>query len=145
MAALTYFTVNAYGISVNVDYTDEGVDPDLQPITATVTFKPRVGVGSLLQAPSYTTPALVALPPIVARLDEDGKLHTVAGDLGVRLVANTPVLGLSGDLIYDVIWSNVKYNKKSQTISPFGFVAPTSDTPVDLASVTRVPIVPGSI
>lgn len=145
MADLTYFTVEAYGFAVNVDYVDVGTDPDLQPITATVTFKPRVGVGSLLQAPNYTTPALIALSPIVARLDEDGKLHTVAGDLGVKLVANTAVLGLTTDLIYDVIWSNVKYNKKSQSISPFGFVAPTTATTINLATVEKLTVPAGSL
>jgi hypothetical protein len=145
MAALTFFTVNAYSFAMRVDYIDVDTDPDLQPISATVEFKPRLSKRHLLQAPTYTTPALIALAPVKARLDEDGVLKTIQGDVGVKLVANTPVLGLGGPLIYDVWFSNVVYNKSSQGIDPFGFYAPTASSTVNLASVTKLPIDPAFV
>lgn len=145
MAALTFFTVTAYGFAMRVDYTDVGTDPDLQPISATVEFKPRLSKRHLLQAPSYTTPALIALAPVKARLDEDGVLKTIQGDAGVKLVANTNVLGLGGPLIYDVLFSNVVYNKSNQGIDPFGFYAPTTAVTVDLSTVEKLAIDPAFI
>jgi hypothetical protein len=80
---------------------------------------------------------------------------TRAGTLaaGVKLTAGTSVLGLgtynpqsaTGGLVYDVVWSNVVFNKKLQTIDPFGFVAQPewAGTTVDLATITKIPPLAG--
>ena len=140
MPALTFFPVNAYGFAMRVDYTDPDTDPDLQPISATVTFRPRLRPGEIAQASSYTEPALIALAPVAARMDEDGRLKTIQGDIGVKLVANTAALGLGKPLIYDVWFTNVVYNKARQQIEPFGFIAPNDNSAVNLATVARLPI-----
>lgn len=67
---------------------------------------------------------------------------------GVKLTAGTDVLGLgaydpaskTGGLVYDVILSNVVYNKGPQTIHPFAFVADPAwaGTTVDLATVAKI-------
>jgi hypothetical protein len=246
LAVLEFFTLTATLNAIVVDYLDIGTDPDVQPISATVEFRPRIGSGKLVWAPTLVPPQGVALPGIKARFDTDGVLRTIqdaavneqqtitvtgnpftvsfksvatgnlsstataaqvqtaiealstvgvsnaavsgpnggpfavtfndalgdqdvpqmtatnatitttrAGTLaaGVKLTAGTSVLGLgtynpqsaTGGLIYDVVWSNVVFNKKLQTIDPFGFVAQPewAGTTVDLATITKIPPLAG--
>lgn len=246
MAELEYFLLTATLTAVIVDYTDEGDLPDLQRISGTVEFRPRIPTGKLLWCPTLTPPQGIALAPIKARFDTDGVLRTIqdapvneiqrvtvtgdpftltyngqttsnipqgataatvettlealstvgvsnanvtgpdggpydvtfndalgdqdvpqmtatnatvtttrAGTLaaGAKLTAGTDVLGLgtydpaskSGGLIYDVIFSNVVYNKGLQEIHPFAFVADPAwaGTTVDLAEVEKIDPAPG--
>lgn len=243
MSVVEFFTVQLRLIAYDIDYVDVGSDPDLQPISSTVTFVPRIPAGSLIWAPGLTIPAGIALSPIVARTDTDGYLRTIqnsalnekqvititgsptsyklafngsaasttiagnaslatvqsaleglstigagnvtvsgtagglynvffvnalaaqnqpllvvsnivggtsptvvvtearAGGLntGVELVANTDAIFLD-ELLYDVTFNNVVYNKGPQLISPFAFEAPTvGGEVVDLASVFKLP------
>lgn len=63
----------------------------------------------------------------------------------VRLLADTALLELDGDLYYKVTFSEVTFNGASGYISPFTFQAPTSDTAVlNLIEVTPVPGQPAS-
>lgn len=120
--------------AIIADYTDVGTAPDRQPISCTITFTPRLGKGQIIWVPGMG----VALAPIVARCDTDGVLRTIAGGNGVELIANTPILGLT-QLIYDVTFTNVVYNKADQYIAPFAFEAPTTaGTVVDLSRVTKL-------
>jgi len=57
----------------------------------------------------------------------------------VRLLADTPLLELDGDLYYRVSFSEVVFNGQSGYISPFVFQAPTTDTELNLIEVTPVP------
>jgi hypothetical protein len=246
MAVLEFFTLTATLNAIVVDYLDADADPDVQPISATVEFRPRIGSGKLVWLPTTTPPQGVALPGIKARFDTDGVLRTIqdaavnesqhivvtgnpftvsfksvptgnlsstataaqvetaitglstvgasnaavsgpnggpfdvvfndalgdqdvpqmtatnatitttrAGTLaaGVKLTAGTDVLGLgtynpqsaTGGLVYDCIFSQVVYNKKIQTIDPFGIVSlpEWAGQTIDLAEIPKVPPLAG--
>lgn len=130
-----YFTVTADLLAIVADYIDTDTHPDQQPISATITFTPRLSLGQVIWIPGQG----VVLAPIRARFDTDGILRTIIGGTGVELTANTPILGLP-TLIYDVAFTNIVYNKADQYIAPFAFTALTVGGGIlDLASVTRLP------
>ena len=68
----------------------------------------------------------VAIPTITARI-YNGVLCTIdiTDTPGVQLTANSPELGINGNLIYDVAFSSVSFNGASQYLAPFAFMAPT--------------------
>lgn len=71
----------------------------------------------------------VALPPLTARI-WNGVLSTIdrSDTPGFQLVANSEVLGLDDDLIYDVTFDKVTFNGATQYLAPFAFVAPIGAT-----------------
>lgn len=77
VAVLEFFTLTATLNSVVVDYVDIGTDPDINPISCTVEFRPRIGAGKVIWCPGLTPPQGVALPGIKARTDTDGVLRTI--------------------------------------------------------------------
>lgn len=72
---------------------------------------------------------------------------------GVKLTAGTDVLGLgdynptskTGGLIYDVIFTNIVYNKSVQEVHPFAFVAlpDWAGSTIDLAAINKIDPAPG--
>lgn len=136
-----YFTVVANLTAFITDYVDPGYAPDQQPISATVKFIPRLPTGQIIWIPGQG----VVLSTITARFDPDGILRTIIGDVGVQLVANTPILGLTQPLIWDVSFSNVIYARGDRYLQPFGFAAPTTGGGiVDLSLVTKLVPAPGT-
>jgi hypothetical protein len=115
------FTATLDLTAIIADYTDTDLLPDRQPISCTVTFTPRLRTGQIIWIPGMG----LALAPIKARCDTDGVLRTIVGGNGVQLIANTPILGMD-QLIYDVTFTNVVYNRSIQSIEPFAFEAPTT-------------------
>jgi len=83
---------------------------------------------------SRVAPCAIAIPPLVARIWTTGELSAinVADSAGVELVANTEVLDLTYDLIYDVTFNSITYAGQPQSLAPFAFIAPTDGTPVCL-------------
>lgn len=79
MPAIEFFTVVANLSAVVVDYTDNNDLPDIQKISATVEFIPRIPNGALVWASGLTPPQGLALPRIRARFDTDGVLRTIVG------------------------------------------------------------------
>ncbi|MDP7729509.1 hypothetical protein [Mycobacterium sp. TY813] len=77
MANLEFFTLTATLKAIVVDYTDPGDDPDIQPISATIELRPRIGAGKLVWVPALDPPQGLALPSIKARFDTDGVLRTI--------------------------------------------------------------------
>lgn len=77
MPSLEFFTLTSTLTAVIVDYVDVGMDPDLQGISATVEFRPRIGSGKLVWASGLTPPQGIALAAIKARFDLDGVLRTI--------------------------------------------------------------------
>jgi hypothetical protein len=83
----------------------------------------------------------ISLPHRKARI-WSGVLSTIdyVDTPGVMLAANDPMLGLQDDptwgpdLVYDVSYSAVTFNKESQMLGNVAFVAPTDSTPVCLTS-----------
>lgn len=142
--AISFFTVTGNLRAYTVDYVDVGVTPDLQLVTATIEFIPRIPRGQLLWASGLTPPQGIFLPPIKARFDGDGALHTVVGDTGVQLVANTAEIDMD-QLIYDIRWSNLNFHSMPDDayLSPFAFEAPHTAMTVDLSQLDRLPPLPG--
>lgn len=77
MAELEFFQLTATLSAVVVDYLDSDSDPDIQRISGTVEFRPRIPTGKLLWLPTLDPPQGVALAPIKARFDTDGVLRTI--------------------------------------------------------------------
>ncbi|WP_457149574.1 hypothetical protein [Mycobacteroides abscessus] len=137
MADRVYFTLKGIYRAVIVDYTDTGTEPDLQGISGLVTITPSV---TEIPAPTLTpNPETIVLAPMLVRLDEDGILKTIQGDPGVRLTANSEVLGPLPELLYTLTFDKVRYNKRAQTLTAFAFRAPSTDTVVDLSVVEHLP------
>jgi hypothetical protein len=236
VAVLEFFTVQGNLSALIVDYVDVGAEPDVQKVSCTCEFRPRIGNGQLVWASGLSPKQGLALAPIKARFDTDGYLRTIqatsvnetqtvtstltsgtfpltfsgqtatiawnstppamqaalealssigvgnvsvggptggpwpvtfAGALastdvplmtstdtthisiavtktgalnqGVQLVANTEAINLD-QLLYDVVFTNVVYNKADQQIAPFAIEAPTTGgVTVDLADLPKLP------
>lgn len=82
-----------------------------------------------LGSPQITADTAISLPPLTARI-WNGVLSTIdrVDTPGFQLTANSAVLNLDDDLIYDVTFSSVTFNGASQYLAPFAFVAPVGDT-----------------
>jgi hypothetical protein len=131
--ALTYFPVTGIFKAVVSDASDAAGDPDVEGISSFVYFSPSTD-----QVYSSTDLTIYRLPTIRCRTNSiDGVLKNI-DDTAPSLVANTPELGLE-ELVYTVSFDHVVYDEREQIIKPFKFVAPTDSTPVDLATVDRVP------
>lgn len=191
MADPQFFTVEALYKSVVADsVSDLDANPQLGPVTATVTFTPMLKQGDVILAVNNTGGPVGYVPaPIVARIDTDGRLKLrVDPDLPiepvatfgalpavglttktykvtatnlfyvwdtveaeyvetygfqpVRLLDDTELLDLDGDLYYDVRFSNVVFNGGRGDLSGFGFKAPGDGSTVNLIEVGKVPGIP---
>jgi hypothetical protein len=143
VTALAFFTVTGKLTAIIADYVDGDTDPDVQNVSCTIDFIPRLAQGQLLWAPGLSPKQGIALATIRARTDTDGVLKTIVGGTGVKLVANTDAIA-ADQLIYDLVFSNVVYNRQDQSISPRAFVAPfTGGITVDLADIEWIDPKPG--
>lgn len=135
MSDLTYFTVTQPTVQ-DVQTNDEGGNtPEVHQISALVTFTP-----SITEVQSAAMDATILLRPIQGRI-VDGDLVAIDGTLGVKLVANTNVLGtLAEPLTYRVDYSKAVFDGAERSLRSFAFTAPTSATTVDLNTVTRLPV-----
>lgn len=101
MSSPTYFTVVADYKSVVVDsITDADADPQLGPVSATVTFTPMLRSGDVIVALDATPrPTGYIAAPIVARIDVDGRLKLRVLPDGVRAnYASLSSFPVSGNL-----------------------------------------------
>jgi len=139
MASLTYFNVTAtYLAALKDSLYDVDNDPELSPMSGTVVLTPLIDTGDSIPAPTLTPPANLWLVPIRAQI-KGGKI-TTNGANGVKLVANTAVLGLSGNLYYRVDYpEGLTAGGNRYQPDPFTFQAPTTATTVDLVEVTPLP------
>src|SRR5262245_55630451 len=131
---LTYFPVTGT-IKAVVSDTSADVDgtPDIQNVSSFVYFKP-----SHTQLYSNTDHVMYRIDVIRARTTpDDGQLKNSDGKQ-VSHPANTPELDVD-EHTYTVSFSNVVYAEAPQQIKAFKFVAPTDNTPIDLATVARLP------
>jgi hypothetical protein len=112
-------------------------------MSGSVTLTPLIDTGDSLPAPTLTPPANLWLVPIKAQIKSG--VITSNGVAGVKLVANTAVLGLTGDLYYRVdFYDGLLAGGKTYHPDPFSFLAPTTAATVDLVTVTPVPGVPAT-
>ena len=150
--SLTYFTVTGHWYAVEAsDPAGSDNIPEINPIYAFVTFTARLRPGTVLNIGDYSRPdtttgtTAIALAPVQGRILE-GELQVI--DRGntpdIQLVANTPMLGLTKPLIYDVTFTKVTYAGANQSISNFAFTAPTDTTTIDLTdpALARLPYEP---
>lgn len=122
--------------------------PQITVITGTVDFIPRLPQGFLAYVDDYDLGSgdyrdtAIALPTVTARITE-GQLCTIdIEDVpGIELVAHTDALVGVDELIYDVRFRNVVFNRSDQTLTPFAFTAPHDDTPICITDplLTRLP------
>lgn len=139
MATLTYFTVVADFLAIVGDTaTDVDANPDLLPISGAVRFTPSIKSGDLLVATTLSPrPSLLMPARITADIASDGQLK-YNGNVGVRQVVNSAVLGLTTPLSYSVSFS-VRMDNDPAPPSPFTFVAPSSDVVINLLDVAPPP------
>jgi hypothetical protein len=143
------FLVTCSGIhAFGIDQSDTGVEPDEHTVFAFVYFKPRLSPDHVIWATGLSPARGVHIDDVKARFSPtDGVLRTIAEsdgpdggtdpDDGVKLIANTALLGLE-ELIYDVTF---EVPESDRVIRGFGFVAPTTTSQtVPLESVTKLPL-----
>jgi hypothetical protein len=141
---LTYFTVigNWWDVE-SPDPSGTTNQPQFLPVSGFVSFAPRLRPGTVCYIPNLDLGAgtagntAVPLAPITGRILE-GQLQTInrSDTQNLKLVANTPILGLTQPLLYDVSFSNVVYANNAQLLLPFAFTAPTTATTVDICNPT---------
>jgi hypothetical protein len=145
---LTFFEVTGTFMAV-VDPPPGGADnvPLVQPISALITFTPRLAAGQplyvadciIIETPvQVSTNTAVILPPLTARI-WNGLLSTIdmIDTPGFQLLANVD-LNINGQLIYDVTFDKVVFAGSSQVLAPFAIVAPNSSAPVDITSTVSL-------
>lgn len=134
-AELTYFTV-VQPLVEDVQTNDSGGNtPEVHTVSGLVTFTP-----SIIEVQSSSLDATILLRPIQARIVA-GKLESIDGTEGVKLVANTAVLGVLPDpLTYRVDYSKVVFDGSERSMRPFLFTAPSTAITIDLNTVTRLPL-----
>jgi hypothetical protein len=154
VAELTYWTARLYYKAIVADIPEESggdadTDPETKGISGGVTITPllrdaqnKVLDATAIKAPTLDPPALVALAPIEARLD-DGQLKLTADQADVRLVAQTAVLDLpaGATLAYTFRPHHVTFNGGDQDLASFTVQAPTADSVVDVGMATHLTLI----
>lgn len=100
MTAPVYFTVHADLRAVVGDLsTDLNADPELQPVSATVTFKPMIRDGDIIRgADALPRPTGFVPAPITARINTTGRLCLREVPDGTQVnVATAAALPTTGD------------------------------------------------
>lgn len=132
MAALEYVTLTGKLGAIVVDYTDVDTHPDEQIVSGFCDLFPRVPEGEILWA-NVTPKRGLALAPFRTRFDisQGGQLKTIVGT-AVEILACNDALPLD-ELIYDLVFSMVRYNKREQYIAPFAIRTLNATGTIDLA------------
>lgn len=145
MAALEYITLTGKVGAIVVDYTDEDTHPDEQIVSGFCDIFPRRPRGEILWCSSLVPPRGLALAPMRTRFDisQGGALRTIVGG-PVEILACNEALPID-ELIYDLVFSEVRYNRRDQYLAPFAFRALTGTGTIDLTSPTlqRLPALDG--
>lgn len=159
MTTPSYFTIVAdYKAFIEDAASDSDYDPQVVPISATVTFTPLIPSGDVVLATNASPRPTGFIPaPVVAIIDPaDGRLKLrTAQDAGasggygfapVRLLCSTfgtnnDLLELDGPLFYRAAFTEVVLpNGRRGSITGFDFEAPNSaDTVLNLITVSRQP------
>jgi hypothetical protein len=142
--SLTYFRADGSwrDIEQPIPGSTGSILPQENNVSAYVDFFPGLerlaGVGGLtLILPDYETfgDTEVAIAPITARTI-NGVLCSITktDPAGVKLVSNSPWMGLTENIFYHVRYRNVTYGGALQRFSNFAFKAPHDATPVRITS-----------
>ena len=148
-AALSWTAVNG-ATSYNIYRGTATTAENVLVTTVTGTSYTDTGAAGTSVTPPTTNTAeasdnvALAIAPKQARI-YNGQLQVIdqANTPNVQLLANIPLLNVQ-QLIYDVAFTDVVYASAAQTLTNFAFVAPTTNTTVDLGSptLTRLPYAP---
>lgn len=153
MTSPVFFTVEGDFRAVVEDAaSDADYNPEISPISATVTFTPVLESGDVILATGASPrPTAFVGATITAIIDPaDGRLKLrTATDVGasgftfapVRLLADTPLLELESPLFYRVEFTNVQFGSPARLgrITGFTFQALSEDAVLNLVEVGRVP------
>lgn len=143
--ALINFTVQ-YDLLSTLTQDVDGLGSDLAPLTGTITFVPQLPVGVPALAAAYSPrPATIMLQPRTGVIDVDGQLkNRGGGTVGVRLIANDPVLNLDR-LPYKVNFNLLSAENLPIEIDSFVFDAPPNDQTINLLTVTPTTDLPADL
>lgn len=133
MTDFTYFTVEGDLLAVVAAVTATST-PERAYASGKVRFTPYLDTGEVFVA-SGLTPRPAAVLPYnngLAYFDDNGRL-AFGGTTGVKLLANTAVLGISGDLTYRVQFIDIYIQGFRVQVNDAYLVAPTVSTTVNLA------------
>jgi hypothetical protein len=133
VAALEYVTLTGSIGAIVVDYTDVDTHPDEQIVSGFCDIFPRLPVGTVLWA-DVTPRRGLTLAPFRTRFDisQGGQLRTIVGG-AVEILACNDALPIN-ELIYDLVFSEVRYNKADQYIKPFAIRTLTAAGTIDLTN-----------
>ena len=128
MADPDFFTVVGNYLSLDGLQDWSATNPDTKVVNGFVLFSPLFNVGDTVQALSMTPPTNLLLRTVGARIT-DGKIMRDGVEEGCRLVANTDVLQLDGDLFYRVEFlDTTDADGTPVVLKSFDFVAEPSPT-----------------
>ncbi|WNM74171.1 hypothetical protein SEA_NERGAL_80 [Mycobacterium Phage Nergal] len=135
MAALEYVTLTGRIGALVVDYVDADTHPDEQIVSGFCDIFPRRPAGEILWA-DVTPRRGLALAPFRTRFDVSlgGELVTIVGG-PVEILACNDALPID-ELIYDLVFSQVRYDKRDQYIAPFAIRTLDTTGTIDLADPT---------
>lgn len=135
--ALIQFTVQYDFLAVTSDSSDINADADIVALIGEVSFIPQFTSSNPLVARDYSPrPTGFRILPVKGFIDTDGRLKNArAGTLGVRLIANDPVLDLEDPLVYRVDFELTTPFGEPVRVDSVFFEAPDSDIDVELAEV----------
>jgi hypothetical protein len=129
---MEYGTITGRLVAAVADTPDDpDVNPDIVPITGTVTFTPSVK--AILVASESVT---VVPAPIVASLDANGYV-SLNGVQGVTVLATNSTYYNPNGWTYRVSFDNLAANGRRVTFDPYNIEVPVGAT-VDLSSVTPI-------
>jgi hypothetical protein len=127
-----------YHVAV-IDTTDLDADPDLIPLTGTITFELNVPV--MVNTNDFANPRVIAAAPFIGILDSDGWLTTPIGGVAgtvkeVALVANDDPSNNPTNTQYLVTY-NLLHGTRPIVIAPH-LITVNSGATLDLTMVTPV-------
>ena len=135
--SLVQFTVEYDFLAVTSDSSDSNADADLVALIGQVDFTPQFTTEAPILARNYSPrPTGFRILTVSGFIDTDGRLKNArAGTVGVRLIANDPVLELPDPLVYRVDWHLTTPLGQPVSVPTNYFEAPSTDITVQLAEV----------
>lgn len=135
--ALIQFTAEYDFLATTSDSSDLNADADTVALIGEVDFTPQFSTEGPVLARNYSPrPTGFKLLKVTGVIDTDGRLKNArAGTVGLRLIANDPVLELPDPLVYRMDFRLTTPLGQPVRVSPAYFEAPDSDVTVQLADI----------
>lgn len=134
--SLVSFTVEYDLLAAGPDDSDSGAELDILPLIGEIDFTAQLDTRALQAVEYLPRPAGFKILKFTGTIDTDGRLKSArSGTVGVRLPANDPVLQLAEPLVYKVEFRLTTPIGERVHIAPGYFLAPATDSTVQLAEV----------